>query len=191
MSAHDDYLDEDQKIIRDCQSGNTERYRVLIDKYKVRAFHAALLFTGNRDDALDLSQEAFYRAYKALSSFKPGKNFYTWLYQILRNICINHYHRVRKRNIPIGDIEERSGQNFIIPTDSRPDEIFEQTEMRELVWQALNKLTEREREILILKEFNDFSYKEISEILDIPIGSVMSRLFYARKKLGGLLRDLK
>jgi len=191
MSAHDDFIDEDQKIIRDCQSGNTERYRVLIDKYKVRAFHAALLFTGNPDDALDLSQEAFYRAYKALNSFKPGRNFYTWLYQILRNICINHYHRIRKRNIPIGDLEERSGQTFIIPADSRPDEIFEQTEMRELVWKALNKLSEKEREILILKEFNDFSYKEISEILNIPIGSVMSRLFYARKKLGGLLGVLK
>ncbi len=191
MSAEITYPDEDQDVIRDCQSGNTERYRVLVEKYKVRAFHAALLYAGNRDDALDLSQEAFYRAYKALKSFKPGKNFYTWFYQILRNICINHYHRVRRRSVPIGEIEEKSGRTFIIPADTRPDEIFEQTEMRELVWKALNKLSEKDREIIILKEFNALSYKEISEILNIPIGSVMSRLFYSRKKLGELLEALK
>jgi RNA polymerase sigma-70 factor (ECF subfamily) len=191
MSEHDALPDEDQIVIRDCQQGNTERYRVLVEKYKVRAFHAALLFTGNREDALDLSQEAFYRAYKALSRFDPGRNFYTWLYQILRNICINHYHRVHKRFIPIGELEEKSGHAFIIPAGSRPDEIFEKTETREMVWRALNQLSEKDREILVLKEFNDFSYKEISEVLNIPIGSVMSRLFYARKKLGAILEASK
>jgi len=191
MSEHVESLNEDQDVIRDCQKGKKDRYRVLVDKYKVRAYHAALLFTGNSDDALDLSQEAFYRAYKALSSFQPGKNFYTWLYQILRNICINHYHRVRKRVVPIGDIEEQRGRPFILPADTQPDEIFEKSEMREMVWKALNQLSEKDREILVLKEFNDFSYKEISDILNIPIGSVMSRLYYARKKLGVLLEALK
>jgi RNA polymerase sigma-70 factor (ECF subfamily) len=191
MSVNDERFEEDDLVIRDCLKGRKDRYRVLVEKYKVRAFHAALLFTGNREDALDLSQEAFYRAYKALRSFKSGRNFYTWFYQILRNLCINHYHRVRKRSIPIGDLEERSGHEFILPAESRPDEIFEQTEMREVVWNALNQLSEKDREILILKEFNDFSYKEISEVLNIPIGSVMSRLFYARKKLGTLLEALR
>ena len=191
MSGHNESLNDDQLVIRDCLMGKPDRYRVLVEKYKLQAYHAALLFTGNSEDALDLSQEAFYRAYKALKSFQPGKNFYTWLYQILRNICINHYHRVRKRVIPIGEIEEKSGHVFVIPDDARPDELFEEHESRELVWKALNKLPEKDREILILKEFNDFSYKEISEILNIPIGSVMSRLFYARKKLGGFLEAMR
>ena len=89
-------MDEDQQAIVDCQMGKTESYRILVEKYKSQAYYAALLYTGNREDALDLSQEAFYRAFRAIKSFKLGRNFYTWFYQILKNLCINHYNRIKK-----------------------------------------------------------------------------------------------
>jgi len=184
-------MDEDQQIIADCQTGKSERYRLLVEKYKTRAYYAALMYSGNQDDALDLSQEAFYRAFKAIKSFELGKNFYTWLYKILRNLCINHYQRIRKRNIVFSDIE--AAQNYVdfFSEIKNPDEIFEENERRELIWQGLKKLKAPEREIIILKEFNELSYREISEVLEIPLGSVMSRLFYARKQLALLLEELR
>ena len=179
---------EDEQAISDCQMGKTESYRILVEKYKSRAYYAALLFTGNPDDALDISQEAFFRAFKAIKTFEKGKNFYTWLYRIVRNLCINHFHRIKKRSTVFSDIEDRRGLELPIPAVSRPDEIFEEHELRDVLWQALNSLSEKDREILLLKEYNELSYKEISETLDIPIGSVMSRLYYARKKLARTLK---
>jgi len=181
---------EDQQAIIDCQRGRTESYRILVDKYKTRAYYAALLYTGNREDALDLSQEAFFRAFKAIKKFEKGRNFYTWFYRILRNLCINHFHRIKRRSVVFSDVEEQHGSELKLPEITRPDDIFEENEQREILWQALNKLPDKDREILILKEFHELSYKELSEILHIPVGSVMSRLYYARQKLAKLLEDL-
>ncbi len=191
MFSDNQRVDEDQRAITDCQMGKKESYRILVDKYKTRAYYAALVYTGNSEDALDLSQEAFFRAYKSIKSFEKGKSFYTWLYRILRNLCINHYHRIKKRSVVFSDVEAQKGSELTIPAISRPDEIFEEHEMREVVWQALNSLPEKDREILILKEYQELSYKEISEVLDIPIGSVMSRLYYARQKLATSLEGLR
>jgi RNA polymerase sigma-70 factor (ECF subfamily) len=184
-------MDEEQQAIVDCQKGRTESYRLLVEKYKDKAYYAALLYTGNREDALDLSQEAFYRAFRSIKSFKIDKNFYTWFYQILKNICINHFNRIRKRNITFSEIEEKSGTIPYMSTYANPEEIFEDHEMRTLLWNALNGLKPEDREIIILKEYNDLSYKEIAEVLKIPIGSVMSRLYYARKKLVKRLEEIK
>ncbi len=179
-------MDEDQQAIAECQTGKKDSYRFLVEKYKVRAYHVALMYTGNRDDALDLSQEAFCRAYLSIKSFKTGKNFYTWLYEIIKNICINHHHR-RSKSRPLsvdGAQEVAEDQSLAV---LRPDEIFEEHEMRELLWAAVNRLKAQDREIIMLKEFNDLSYGQISLVLEIPVGSVMSRLFYARQKLAKLL----
>ena len=183
-------MDEDQQAIIDCQMGKSESYRVLVDKYKVRAYHAALIFTGNKEDAMDLSQEAFFRAYRSSKTFEKGKKFYTWLYQILKNLCINHLQRKKKKSPVLTDVEEYAGPDLYFSPDGRPDEIFEEHEMRDILWAGLNKLKKDEREIIILKEFNELSYREISEVVDIPIGSVMSRLYYARQRLGILLEEM-
>jgi RNA polymerase sigma-70 factor (ECF subfamily) len=180
-------MDEDQQAIKDCQLGMTESYRFLVDKYKTRAYYAALLITGNRDDALDLSQEAFYRAFRAIKTFQQGKNFYTWLYKILKNLCINHYKRIKKRNIVFSDTDEPENSTLYLSPSPNPEEIFEKTEMRDILWKSLMELKKDDREIIILKEFNEMSYKEIADILRIPVGSVMSRLYYARKKLTKIL----
>ena len=183
-------MDEDQFAIQNCQMGKKESYRFLVEKYKTRAYYAALIYTGNREEALDLSQEAFFRAYRAIKSFQLGKNFYTWFYQILKNLCINHYNRKKKRTIVFSDAEEQKGAELYLSPAENPEQIFEKHEMREIVWKALNNLKKEDREIIILKEFNELSYMEIAEVVGIPIGSVMSRLFYARQKLGKLLEEM-
>lgn len=165
----------DSEAIIACNQGHKEMYRHLVEKYKTRAYYAALMYTRNREDALDLSQEAFYRAYRALPDFDTGKNFYTWFYKILKNLCINFVTRHKQHN----ELPE-STQDFSV---KNPLELLEQNERSRAVWLGLQHLKEKDREIIILKDFEDMSYQEISEILEIPLGSVMSRLYYARKKL--------
>lgn len=182
-------MTEEQMAIARCKKGQSESYKFLVDKYKSRAYHAALILTGNAEEALDMSQEAFYRAYKAIGSFDLEKNFYTWFYRILKNLCINHFHRRKKRSVSFSDIEEKAGDRLFASDTPKPDEIFEANEMREKLWEAINQLKPQDKEIIILKEFNEFSYKELAEALDIPIGSVMSRLYYARQRLSQLLLE--
>ena len=170
----------DQEIVTACRAGEKEMYRELVERYKVRAYYAALMYAKNRDDALDLSQEAFYRAYKALNSFDTDKNFYTWFYRILKNVCINFVTRKKIHNQVSADREEMPE---LISADANPEELFESNEQSQILWQAINQLKEKDREIIILKEFQEMSYQEIAEALDIPQGSVMSRLYYARKRL--------
>ena len=175
-------IGEEREAILACQAGNKTAYRYIVEKYKTRAYYAALMYTKNREDALDLSQEAFYRAFKAIKRFDTKRNFYTWFYKILKNICLNfiQFKKVRANS------SDEFDENTMRPVDasiSRPDEIFEKSEQSEYIWKAIDSLNENDREIIILKEFDDMSYQEIADTLNIPIGSVMSRLFYARKKL--------
>ena len=176
-------MQSDAEAILACQSGKTEAYRFIVDKYRTRAYYAALLYTHNRDDAMDLSQDAFVRAFRAIKHFDTRKNFYTWFYKILKNLCINHLNRLKHRaSLQDGLIEEDHSR--LMKSDiANPEEIFEHNESSEILWEAINRLKDNDREIIILKEFDDMSYQEIAEILEIPIGSVMSRLYYARKRL--------
>jgi len=175
-------ISEEREAILACQAGNKTAYRYIVEKYKTRAYYAALMYTKNREDALDLSQEAFYRAFKAIKRFDTTRNFYTWFYKILKNICLNFIQFKKVRANSSDEFDETS----MHPADnsiSRPDEIFEKSEQSKYIWKAIDSLNENDREIIILKEFDEMSYQEIADSLNIPIGSVMSRLFYARKKL--------
>lgn len=182
-------MDDERAAIEACLAGDKEAYKVLVEKYKVRAFYSALLYTKNRDDALDLSQEAFFRSYRALKRFDLSKNFYTWFYKILQNLCINYVKHKKSHRKIIDEMDSGSREQYLAPDIENPEEIFEKSERSAAIWKALNQLKEKDREIIILKEFNELSYQEISEILEIPMGSVMSRLYYARKKLVTRLED--
>ncbi len=182
-------MDDEREAIANCLAGDGEAYKLLVEKYKVRAFYSALLYTRNRDDALDLSQEAFVRAYRALRRFDLSKNFYTWFYKILQNLCINFVKQKRKHRKIVDEMDSDSREQYLAAGVENPEEIFERSERSAAIWKALNQLKDKDREIIILKEFNELSYQEISEILEIPMGSVMSRLYYARKKLVTKLED--
>lgn len=173
----------DKDAILACQSGTTEAFRYLVEKYKTRAYYAALLLTKNSEDALDLSQDAFFRAFRSLNRFDTSKNFYTWFYKILRNLCINHIHRRKKIVQMVYDDDSVDAFDRLEHEDKNPEEIFEENERSRMLWAGLNKLKDSDREIILLKEFDDMSYQEIADALNIPVGSVMSRLFYARKRL--------
>ena len=166
------------------EQSNKEYFEMLVKQNMRRAYFTALGIVGSHDAALDLSQEAFIRAYKNFSKFDKKKKFFTWYYKILRNLCLNF----------IRDKTHKRENHFLeFDTETlRSDNLSEKIENSELISimeQAIEGLDVDEREIIILREFEGHSYKEISELLNIPIGTVMSKLFYARKKLGEKLRS--
>lgn len=155
----------------------------LAKKNMKRAYYSALAIVGNHDDAMELSQRAFLRAYKSFSTFDPSRKFFTWYYKILRNLCLNFIRDNKNRK------EQLFFENIDYNDESNIQSKLEQNEIIAKVKSAINKLSDSDREILLLKEFENYSYKEIAEMLNIPIGSVMSKLHYARKKLAEKIKD--
>ncbi|NNL22699.1 MAG: sigma-70 family RNA polymerase sigma factor [Ignavibacteriaceae bacterium] len=166
------------------QKSNKEYFEMLVKQNMKQAYFTALGFVGSHDAALDLSQEAFIRAYKNFSKFDKKRKFFTWYYKILKNLCLNFIRdKTHKRENHFLEFD-----NETLRSDNLSEKI-ENSELISIMEQAIEGLDGDEREIIILREFEGHSYKEISEILNIPIGTVMSKLFYARKKLGEKLRS--
>ena len=180
--------DMDRDVIVKCQNGDRQAFGYLVKKYMQRAYYIALGFIGSHESAHDLSQEAFVRAFKAIKRFDPDKRFFTWYYQILRNLCLNFNRDKARHARPFSEMNEHEIQRIPDAVDS--SHLFERNETQKLVWEALNTIKPRDREIIVLKDLQDFSYKEIAEMLEIPIGTVMSRLYYARAALKSRLERM-
>jgi RNA polymerase sigma-70 factor (ECF subfamily) len=172
---------DDRSAILRCKAGDSQAYNILVKKYMQRAYYTALAYIGNHDSAMDLSQDAFVRAFRVIKKIDENRNFFTYYYRILRNLCFN-FIRDRKRHArsfsDVGD-QIQTIQN----TDVNPELYLVKKEQQEMVWNAIGELKPDHREVIVLKEFRDYSYEEIAELLDIPIGTVMSRLYHARKSL--------
>lgn len=150
-----------------------------------RAYFSAYGILGSHDAAMEISQSAFIKAYRSFKNYDSTKSFFTWYYTILRNLCLNFIRDTKNRNtINFSDQIELKASN--LASDG-----IEQNELKEIIGNALQDLEFDDREIIILKEFENLSYQEISVALQIPKGTVMSRLFYARKKLAKKLEVLK
>jgi RNA polymerase sigma-70 factor (ECF subfamily) len=181
----------ERELILRAQAGETAAFGELVTRYMRRAYYAALGLVGSHDDALDLSQEAFARAFRARLRINPELPFYTWLYQILRRLCFNHIRdrRVRRNRLrQAGDW--LASQATRRASDADPERSVDRAELRERVQAAIGKLPEREREVIVLKEYEGLRYREIAELLGIPIGTVMSRLYSARRRLADLMEGL-
>jgi RNA polymerase sigma-70 factor (ECF subfamily) len=153
------------------KKGDAKAYQVIVQQYMQTAYYIALGFVHNHQDALDLSQDSFIKAFRKIKSFDTGRPFFPWFYRILKNLCIDHFKRVRRRNeIPLEE------STFL--TQEKEDK-----EMKAALWQGIDKLTIEHKEIIILRYFREYSYQEIAEITGKPIGTVMSSLHYAKKKL--------
>lgn len=175
---------DDEKIsIMKCQKGAKEPFRFLVEKYKMKAYFFALSIVGNQEDALDLSQEAFIKAYRSLKFFKTDFKFKVWFFRILRNHCIDFLRKKRRRRE--SSLEEKREQYGAEIVDPRPNPslLLERNGLRKKLWEEINQLKDLEKEIVIYKDIHGMSYEEIARILDIPKGTVASTLHKARKKL--------
>ncbi len=174
-----------------CRKGSKEAFEAVVRRYMKDAYFIALGLVGNKEDALDLSQEAFTRAYSNIKYFNPEWGFFPWFYQILRNICFNH---LRKRRTERAyTVEQVKGQETATGSGNRfePDMLAERNEAKDRVWKAIGKLHEKHREVIILRHFQQLSYEQIARNLFCSKGTVMSRLYYAREKLKDMLDSQK
>ena len=161
----------ENEILALVKKGGAQAYQQIVKKYMKTAYYIALGFVHNHQDALDLSQESFIKAFRKIKSFDAGRPFFPWFYRILKNLCIDHFKRIRRRmEIPLEE------SYFLI--QDREDK-----EMKEAMWQGIEKLPFEQKEIIILRYFREYSYEEIAEITGKPVGTVMSSLYYAKKKL--------
>lgn len=161
---------DDRKIIERCLNGEREAFRFLVERYQAQAVGHALAILGSREDARDATQEAFVDAFQSLKKFDLSRRFYPWFYVLLRNRC---YKLIAKRR----ETEDIETAEILAPREG-----VSEVE-RIALERALRSLSREEREIVTLKYLDGFSYDEIAGLLQIPRGTVMSRLFYARKQL--------
>ena len=173
---------DERNLVADALGEGREGFGRLVRAYQRRAYAAAYRYVGNREDALELAQEAFVRAYRALHQFDPERPFYPWLYRIVKNCCLNHLKRKSRHGEYSLDEWMESGHEIPDP-GAAPSESAELGGLRHAMRAAMAQLSEEHREILRLRHFLELSYAEIAECLGVPQGTVMSRLHAARKAL--------
>lgn len=185
----------DRELVQRTQDGDQDAYRVLVERYQGRIFAVAYGLMHNREDAREVTQEAFIKAFRNLSGFRRDSSFYTWLYRITVNLGID-FRRRAYRHRETGNLDEtRLAPDVASPTSSRPlgnpGKNLENKQLRERIRAAIDQLPDDQKAVIILREVEGLSYKEIAETMDCAEGTVMSRLFYARKKLQVLLADAR
>ncbi len=182
----------ERDLILRAQAGESAAFGELVQRYMRRAYFAALGFVGSPEDAMDLSQDAFARAYRARKRINPDMPFYTWFYQILRRLCFNFIrdrklHRTKLRDQKSWIVDDAAFR----ARERNPQRNIEREQTRLRVRQAIGTLPDREREVLVLKEFESLKYREIAEVIGIPIGTVMSRLYSARRNLASAIEEME
>ena len=165
---------DDATAIEKCRKGESEAFRHLVQRYQRQAIGHAVAIVGNREDALDALQDAFVDAFKAINSFDSSRSFYPWFYVLLRNRCYKTAAKRREMS-SVDDLEILAPQTGL------------SSEERFALEKALSELSREFREVVTLKYLDGLSYDELAERLQIPKGTVMSRLFYARRQMQALL----
>lgn len=174
------------QIIEDILAGDFNAFEDIVRAYEKNVYNIALRMSGSREDALDISQEAFLKAYRSLRSFRGESKFSVWLYRIVSNTALDYLRTRARRAADSLSVEDESGESAelaIADESQSPETLLERKLTREALQRGLNSLPEDQRKILLLREIEGFSYEEIGKILSIESGTVKSRIFRARKKL--------
>lgn len=178
--------DDDILIMSQLKRGKVKALAGLVEKYKKQAYFLALGMVGNSDDAYDISQEAFLRVYSSAKTFDETQKFFPWFYSIVANLCRN---LLRKRQVNAARSIDIDEVEYLLTDSTTPESALVEKEEKKSLFRAMRKLNFADREIINLNHFRMMSYDEISSLLNIPKGTVMSRLYYARKRLAKLMEE--
>ena len=181
-------MNDDAQLIEETLQGKSTAFGQLVQKYQGRLYNTLVHVVGNTEDARDVVQDAFVQAFVKLDTFRRSSAFYTWLYRIAFNVAASH-HRRRKATLSVEHTREITGQEPVDPDDG-PEKRLEQQERCRQVHEALDQLTEEHRMVLVLREIDGCCYETIAEVLELPIGTVRSRLHRARLQLKELLKEV-
>lgn len=182
-------IEDDERLIAKVQEGDLYSFDHLVKKYQRKIYFLAYRMLKNHDAADDIAQETFINAYSSIKSFKLGYSFYTWLYRICMNLSINYLKR-QKFVIPESQFEEEVSPLEKKTNSEDPLSLLVEKEQERKIEQAIDSLPPKYKAVFILRVYEDLSYEEIAQTLKISLGTVMSRLFRARVRLQGLLKDV-
>ena len=195
MSIHHDKSTEpDENLVRSAQKGDMIAFEELVARHRDKLYARAFSMMRNEEEAIDLSQEAWVKGWQRLVQFQGDSSFVTWMTRIVINLCLDQLRKhKRQRTESIEAMDEESGgvERQMPVVTINPSDGLERTELRQRIDKALGQLSHEHRTALILHEFEDLEYKEIAKRMGCSIGTVMSRLFYARRKMAVLLASLK
>ena len=184
---------EERDLIRQCQKGDVQAFRQLVERYEDRIYGLACSILGDPEAAKDAAQEAFIRVYRALKSFEGRSSFYTYLYRIATNVCLTFAQREQRRpdRVSIEGMQEASDMALdrFLGTDE-PQNDIERIGLREEIQKVLDYLSSDHRAVVVLKDIEGLSQEEIADVLDVSVGTVKSRLSRARARLRDLLLPL-
>jgi RNA polymerase sigma-70 factor (ECF subfamily) len=194
MTVKDYSSTDDKSLVRAAQRGDMAAFEELVARHRDRIYARAYSMMRNEEEAVDLSQEAWVKGWQRLRQFQGDASFGTWMTRIVINLCLDQLRKQkRQRTESIEAMDEESGgverQMPVITVN--PTAGLERVELRQRIDRALGQLSYEHRTVLVLHEFEEMEYKEIAKTMGCSIGTVMSRLFYARRKLAVLLADLK
>jgi RNA polymerase sigma-70 factor, ECF subfamily len=179
----------DQDLIDSCLAGRREAFGLLVERYQHRLYGSLVHVTGSTDQARDIAQDAFVHAFEKLSTFRGQSQFYSWLFRIALNAAISAQRKTQRVTGSVDAVKEATGQE---PVDGRagavPWDRLETQERQMLVQRALAELPEEYRAALVLKEMDDLKYEEIAAVLQVPLGTVRSRIHRARQELRARLQ---
>jgi RNA polymerase sigma-70 factor (ECF subfamily) len=186
LQPADNASSEEAGIVERVKAGDSEAFSLLVDKYQNRIFNFVKMMVQNREEAEDLTQEALIKGFNSIGKLQSASSFKSWLFRIANNTVLDS---IRRKRIEIADAEESLKETYV---DSATPETRILTEKRtQAVKWALSRLKEEQRRILVLCDLEGLSYREISDALNVPFGTVQSRIFYARRKLKELLDETK
>jgi RNA polymerase sigma-70 factor (ECF subfamily) len=185
---------DDDELVRAAQRGDMESYEELVYRHRDKIYGRAFSMMRNEDEALDLSQVAWVKGWQRVKQFKHNASFTTWMTRICINLCLDYLRKKQRRQTDsLEQMEEESGgvERHTPVETFNPTETMEREELRDEIDKAMQKLSHEHRTVLVLHEFEELEYKEIAKAMHCSIGTVMSRLFYARRRLANLLISLK
>lgn len=184
--------EQESAVVRAVLDGDVNAFEMLVREYEKNVYNLALRMVGNGEDAADMSQEAFIKAYNSLNSFRGDSKFSVWLYRIVSNVCLD-FIRSRKRKQTVSlSVEDDNGEDVeldIADDTQSPERLMDKQLTRDAVRRGLASLPPGQRQILLLREIQGMSYDEIAEVLNVEAGTVKSRIFRARKKLSAFLLE--
>jgi RNA polymerase sigma-70 factor, ECF subfamily len=186
---------DDQTLIAQCRAGDQAAFRELVQRYQRRVYGIAFGMVHNVDDSMDITQEVFIRVHSYLDHFKGTSSFYTWLYRITINLCIDHLRREGKlQTVDYDDTvaHDQGEASDLLPdrSEMHPGHVLARKEMSEMIHKALQTLSVNHRAVLLMREVEGLSYTEMAEVMQCNKGTIMSRLFHARRRMQEALRPL-
>lgn len=194
MTEKDHSSSEDPALVRAAQRGDMAAFEELVARHRDKVFARAFSMVRNEEEAVDLSQEAWVKGWQRLPQFLGESSFGTWITRIIINLCLDHLRKQKRQRFEsIEAMDEESGgvERQMPVVTPNPTVNLERQELRKRIDQALGQLSHEHRTVLVLHEFEEMEYKEIAKTMGCSIGTVMSRLFYARRKMAALLANLR